>query len=133
MMKWTGYIDTVEFSDRLKLAKKDRRGIAARDADAKTAAGRAEAKARAEESKRLAAEREMLGTLKQTIVTESATEKEIFIAGLESGERRYLVDLESELVFQIEPEVEDDGEVGTWDAEQQLIVFVRTQAIYRCL
>ena len=120
-----GYIDTVEFSNRLKLAKKDRRAIAARDGKAKAEVERAEAK----ESRRLGAERELLSTLRQTIVTESKTETEVFIKGLESGDRRYLVDLETGLVFQIEPEIdEDESEVGHWDAAQKLVVFAGAAA-----
>lgn len=57
----------------------------------------------------------------QVILKETKDEVEVEVDG-----KVFLVDLESQLAFQILPEITSDEEVGTWDAQQQLIVFRRT-------
>eukprot|EP01043_Picozoa_sp_COSAG02_P015456 COSAG02_NODE_660_length_18763_cov_116.476425_7_plen_2551_part_00 len=62
-------------------------------------------------------------TTSQVIVNETEDELEIQI-----GERLFLVDTASTMVFQIEPPKE--AEVGTWDAEKRLIVFAEPLATH---
>ena len=57
----------------------------------------------------------------QVILKETEDEVEVEVDG-----KVFLVDLESQLAFQILPEITSDEEVGTWDAQQRLIVFRRT-------
>ena len=63
----------------------------------------------------MAAAQESTEFAEQTILTESEAELEVQI-----GEALYLVDLASNLVFQIHPV---EKEVGLWDAESRRIVF----------
>jgi hypothetical protein len=59
----------------------------------------------------------------QVVVKESEEEIEV-----EVDSKVFLVHVESQLVFQIFPELESDDEVGTWDARQQLIIFRRSSS-----